>query len=249
MANVGTPAFFAAYRALFRARMRFGTFLIIRFDPGKPPLLIDTWMDHAKLPASALSDYVENTYPFDPFFQHRDLPQGGGFFRLEDIAPDRFFFSEYYLKYYRRTGLCDELGMLVPLPSGATAHLSISRLDETGPFKRREIRCLRHQAPILLELLSQHCAAIPPQQSVPSASALPPLADLIRHHISAAHGTDLTRRECQIAGLVLQGHSNASAGLTLGISRETCKVHRRNLYRKLEITSQHDLFGVLKHLL
>ncbi|WP_409202639.1 hypothetical protein [Sulfitobacter sp. W002] len=32
----------------------------------------------------------------------------------------------------------------------------------------------------------------------------------------------------------------------LNIATETCKVHRRNLYRKLVISTQRELFGVFK---
>ena len=249
MSSIGTAGFFRSFRLLLRAKMPFGTFLLIRFDPGKAPVLLNSWFLPNRLRPTALSEYVDITYPFDPFFQFVATPPGGGLYRLPEIAPDRFFSSEYYLEYYRKTGLCDEVGMLVPLPSGARAHLSMSRFEEMGPYRRREIACLKHHAPLLLELLGQHVSAIsPPQQSTRSED-LPPLADLIRAHAEDALRCRITRREAQIAALVLQGHSNGSAALSLDISRETCKVHRRNLYRKLAISSQRDLFGLLKHLL
>ncbi len=249
MACVGTPEFFPAFQRLLRARMPFSTFLIFRFDPGKAPALLNAWNTRDRLLAAALTEYTENTYPFDPFFQLTDVPDGGGLYRIPEIAPDRFFSSEYYLEYYRKTGLCDEVGLLAPLASGARAHLSISRGDEMGPFRRREIQCLKHHAPLMLEVLSQHVTAISPQRPADLSTATPPLADHIRTHARDTLATHLTRREAQIAALVLRGHSNGSAALTLEISRGTCKVHRRNLYRKLAISSQRDLFGLLKHLL
>ena len=247
--HTGSRPFFRAFRNLLRARVPFGTFLLMRFDPGKSPVLLDAWFLRNRLPETALTEYVDTTYPFDPFFQFAATPPGGGLYRLPEIAPDRFFSSEYYLEYYRKTGLCDEVGMLVPLPSGARAHLSMSRFEEMGPYHRREIACLKHHAPLLLELLGQHVSAMGPQEPSGLTADLPPLADLIRAHARDVLGRDITRREAQIAALVLQGHSNGSAALTLDIARETCKVHRRNLYRKLAISSQRDLFGLLKHLL
>jgi DNA-binding CsgD family transcriptional regulator len=118
-----------------------------------------------------------------------------------------------------------------------------------GPYKRREIQCLKHNAPILIELLQQHVSMVSPREPSRLTAASPSLSDLIRLHAGEALSIHLTSRETQIAALVLQGHSNASASLILGISRETCKVHRRNLYRKLAISSQRELFGLLKHLL
>lgn len=245
----GTEGFFSAYRSVFEARMPFGTFLIMRFDPDQPPVLLDHWLAAEKIRNSALGEYLENTYAFDPFYQFRNLPEDGGVYRLAEIVPDRFFFSEYYLQYYRRAGLCDEIGLLAPMPSGATAHLSLSRLDRQGPFRRREIRFIRHFAPLLLELLVEHCSLVSPVPSKDAVATVPPLSELIRAQAIDGHSIAVTRREAQIAALVLQGHSNGSAALVLDIATETCKVHRRNLYRKLGISSQRDLFGLFKHLL
>lgn len=246
---VGSTGFFPAFRNLFRARMPIATFLFLRFDPGKAPVLLNAWLSSSRIPVSALDDYSETTYPFDPFFQHDEVPKTGALYRLPEIAPDRFFSSEYYLEYYRSTGLCDEVGMLVPLPTGARAHISMSRLEDMGPFKRREIQCLKGFAPVLLEMLRQHARAISPPEPSGLTADTHPLPMLIRTYAKDALSIHLTAREAEIAALVLQGHSNASAALALDIARETCKVHRRNLYRKLSISSQRELFGCLKHLL
>ncbi|MFD2740938.1 LuxR C-terminal-related transcriptional regulator [Sulfitobacter aestuarii] len=246
---VGTSDFFEAYMALFSARMAFGTFLMLRFDAGRPPLLLDHWIEPGKLLGRPLEDYIESSYGFDPFYLHGPPPEGGGVFRLVDIAPDRFFSSEYYLQYYRGTGLCDEVGLLAPLQDGGVAHLSLNRRDGQGPFRRTELQYLQSYAPLLLELLVQHCEAVAPAPPIQPTATRPPLADAIRGHARNRLNISLTRREAQIAGLVLQGHSNGSAARLLDIATETCKVHRRNLYRKLVISSQRDLFGVFKHLL
>ncbi len=249
MQTTGTPAFFDAYRHFFEARLPFGTFLLIRFDPGRVPVLFNQWVKGGKPLDMALSEYIETTYPFDPFYQFDDLPEGGGMYRLPEIAPDRFLSSEYFLEYYSKTGLCDEIGLLATLPSGARAHLSLSRFTEMGPYRRREIQFLEHHAPLLLEMLIQHMSAVSQQDAGTAQAGSQPLTELIRSHAGSTLDTHLTVRETQIAALVLQGHSNRSAALVLGVSRETCKVHRRNLYRKLAISSQRDLFGLLKHLL
>lgn len=250
MRSVGTPAFLTHYKRLLSAKLRFDTFLMIRFDVDAPPQMLGAWIRAATIPHSALSEYCERTYLFDPFFQFRGFPTSGALYQLSDIAPDRFFSSEYYLEYYRKTGLCDEIGLLAPLPNGSVAHLSLSRLEQSGPFKRRDLQCLQHHAPVLLELLSQHFALLQNSEE-PAASKIQfsPLSDIIRVQALELFSVQLTRRESQIAALVLLGHSNSSAALELGIARETNKVHRRNLYRKLSISSQGELFALLMHLL
>jgi len=59
--------------------------------------------------------------------------------------------------------------------------------------------------------------------------------------------SDLTPRESTIGELILKGHSSLSISLLLGISVETVRVHRRNLYRKLDVASQAQLFALAIH--
>ena len=59
----------------------------------------------------------------------------------------------------------------------------------------------------------------------------------------------LTDREQQIIGLILQGHSSKSVASTLGITPGTVKVHRKNIYTRLKISTQSQLFSqFLNHL-
>jgi DNA-binding CsgD family transcriptional regulator len=59
----------------------------------------------------------------------------------------------------------------------------------------------------------------------------------------------LTERELQVTQLILVGHSSTSIALQLGVSVSTVKSHRRNIYGKLQISSQAELFSLfLLHL-
>ena len=53
----------------------------------------------------------------------------------------------------------------------------------------------------------------------------------------------LSERERQIVTLVLQGHSSESIARRLDISPGTVKIHRKNIYRKLGISTQGELFA------
>ena len=64
-----------------------------------------------------------------------------------------------------------------------------------------------------------------------------------RHGASAApssHGL-LTRRESDVLLLLRQGRSNAQIALALQIGVETVRTHARSIYRKLGVSSRHDL--------
>jgi DNA-binding CsgD family transcriptional regulator len=56
---------------------------------------------------------------------------------------------------------------------------------------------------------------------------------------------ELTDRERQISQLLLRGHSSKSIARELNIAPGTVMVHKRNLFAKLGISSQYELFSLL----
>lgn len=60
-----------------------------------------------------------------------------------------------------------------------------------------------------------------------------------------SHLFDLSPRETQVAGALLEGHSIASLAATLGVSRNTARNHVQALFRKTRTNRQSDLMRVL----
>lgn len=60
--------------------------------------------------------------------------------------------------------------------------------------------------------------------------------------LGSLHSDLLTARESDICRLILQGHPTAGIAAVLGISPGTVKNHRKRMYRKLDITSERELF-------
>jgi DNA-binding CsgD family transcriptional regulator len=54
----------------------------------------------------------------------------------------------------------------------------------------------------------------------------------------------LTPRELEVVGLVLEGHSSESISNLLTISAGTVRIHRKNIYAKMRISSQRELFAI-----
>ena len=54
----------------------------------------------------------------------------------------------------------------------------------------------------------------------------------------------LTEREREISQLLLRGHSSKSVARELDIAPGTVMVHKRNLFGKLGISSQYQLFSL-----
>ena len=71
------------------------------------------------------------------------------------------------------------------------------------------------------------------------------LAEATRRH----HGIHLSARQAEVALLILRGHSTMSIGLRLGLSPQTVKVFRKQLYSRCTISSQAELFALMLPLL
>ncbi|MXU65680.1 helix-turn-helix transcriptional regulator [Oceanomicrobium pacificus] len=182
--------------------------------------------------------YLDGAYLLDPFFTH--YRQGGdpGAFRLRDVAPDRFQQSTYHKTYYRSIRLVDEAAILSPLPDGRTVFTSIGRREDAKRFSRRDIARFQDMLPIYDALLAQHFSH--PRQDLEPDDLPRDIDEVLVTFDSPA----LTRRERDIAALILKGHSTASIAVIAGIAEGTVKIHRKNIYRKLGISSQGELFSL-----
>ncbi len=189
-----------------------------------------------------VSLYQDGAYLLDPFYWNATAA-GAGVFRMRELAPDRFFSSEYYRTYYGQTGLAEEVGFFVTLPGDVTIVLSLMRKEVSGVFSASEFALLKQAEPLVAAIVRHFWADTGKRFDAARASR------------KRGHGDgpgpqriwrdlNLTAREAAIIELVLQGHSSESIGLRLNIATGTVKVHRRNVYRKLGISSQIQLLSL-----
>lgn len=186
-----------------------------------------------------VTDYIEGPYLLDPFFLATMAPVRSGLWRMSDIAPDRFFQSEYYLSYYKRTGLAEEIAFLVEIAEGAVVVVSLMRLDKR--FGAAEFRRIAALWPIVEAACRQQWRDLERVDPVPHPDTM---IETCRRLGDGA----LTGREGEVAALTLQGYSAAAIGRTLGISAGTARIHRQNIYAKLRIGSQSALFDAFRQL-
>ena len=103
-----------------------------------------------------MTDYQEGPYLLDPLYQACAERVEHGLYRLRDIAPDRFYHSEYYRSYYRRTGLAEEIGFLVALPHDMMLVISLMRAGTSAPFIERDMNKLRRMEPLIHASSQRH---------------------------------------------------------------------------------------------
>ena len=188
-----------------------------------------------------VADYQEGPYLLDPFYLAATRPVSPGLYRLRDFAPDRFYQGEYFRSYYEKTGLAEEIGFFVELTGGVMVVLSLMREDRV--FSSREFRALDAFRPVVDACLRRHWASLPARFAPPRrASDSPPKNRIERSFQTFAEG-QLTPREREIVEYTLKGHSAEAMGRILGIAPGTVRIHRRNIYAKLRISSQGELFS------
>ena len=225
-----------------RALVRFDDVVIFAYRGKERPIdLFSTFgpQDHEVF----VSLYQAGPFLLDPFY-HAARSGKTGVFRMRELAPDRFFSSEYYRTYYSQTKLAEETGFFVARPDGVTVVLSLMRRERSGTFPAGEFSLLADAAPFVEAFVGMAW----PQLSRRFDTLAKGSSRRRREPANAAdriwRKLNLTDREAAIVELVLQGFSSESIGLTLAISTGTVKVHSRNVYRKLGISSQMQLLSV-----
>ena len=187
--------------------------------------------------------YQAGPYLLDPFYRTA-RERRAGIFRMRELAPDRFFSSEYYRTYYSQTLLAEEVGFFVPTDEGVTVVLSLMRKSDTRVFPERQFGLLKQAEPFVTALVKRFWSELSLRfDDVTSRENHDLVVSPLRSK-DVWGRLDLTPREAAIVELVLQGHSSEAAGRLLGIATGTVKVHRRNIYRKLGISSQTQLLSL-----
>lgn len=181
--------------------------------------------------AATLHPYCAGMYQLDPFYQHWLNRPAAGVFRLDDIAPSEFRRTEYFLTYYTGLGLHDELMCFFSSNTEATLAFSLGFYQ---PPQHSDGRLLSERIsylfPLLQALLQKHH-----WQSSPTVTGAGSVSGEFLDE-------RLSEREHQVARLFLQGHSAVAIADQLCISPGTVKNHRKNIYGKLAINSQAELF-------
>ncbi len=192
-----------------------------------------------------VDDYQKGPYLLDPFFKACDRQVEPGLYRLRDIAPDRFYQSEYYRSYYIQTGLSEEVCYTFYLANSVAVAISLMRSGESAQFSARQFRILESVAPIVISLARRHWQDVPEMFNLDTQKeARRDDRSLIENTVSDLFGKHITPRETQVVAQVLEGHSSDSIAKNLGISVGTVRIHRRNIHAKLRISSQQELFSI-----
>jgi len=137
----------------------------------------------------------------------------------------------------RDEGLAEEIAYLVTIDPTLTVVVSLMRTERK--FSAADFRALEGIRPVVDAACRRHWAGLSQ-----CAEADPPALDeSIERAFRTIGGGALTPREREVIAFTLRGHSAEAVGRSLGISPGTVRIHRRNIYSKLRISSQGELFS------
>jgi DNA-binding CsgD family transcriptional regulator len=240
IAALGSDEFFTALIAAVQGQVTVNYPQIWLYHPDLPPRLL-----YHEIPPRAYSAqvemYLEGPYREDPFYRASINNPRSKIYRLSRLTGEGLEESRYYRHYYADTGTVDEAIYLAKLDEGYVINLSMMRLPSQGAFDDAEYERLYVLADAVSELMLSHSRF----DNFAINNLIQPGID---HQIETAFRTFgsslLSPREKDVLELMLRGYSTEVSATRLEIARETLRRHRKNIYRKLDVSSQTDLFAL-----
>ena len=237
---LGQDEFFAALIEAVNGQVRIDYPQVWLYHRDLPPRVL-----HHQIPAAAIhaqvDQYLEGPYREDPFFQTSMNQPKSKLYRLSRVTLGKLEQTEYYQDYYSDTGTVDEAVYLARLHGGNVINLSMMRLPQHGPFTEEEYETLYLLAEPVSELLKSHTE----HDDFAITHLIQPGID---HQIDLAFRTFgeslLSPREKDVLELMLRGYGTDTSASRLDIAVETVRRHRKSIYRKLDVSSQTDLFSL-----
>ena len=190
--------------------------------------------------AHYLDRYLAGPYLLDPLYQLAIGARKAAVRRFRDATPDRFHSSEYYRQYCERTHLRDEIDFVLGNSGDSTLVLVVGRFHKR--YVKAELDKMKSIEAVIFETMQNVW-----QRWDTKSRATGRNQEVHRRLTECFENfgdSRLTNRERQITQLLLQGHSGKSVARELRIAPGTVMVHKRNLFSKLGITSQYELFSL-----
>ncbi|QXI36870.1 LuxR C-terminal-related transcriptional regulator [Pseudomonas xantholysinigenes] len=237
--HLDRPSFWRTLATLLGDFVEVDTWVALLFSHDKP-LIFDQSPYLREGTDPLVSEYANGLYLLDPFYISSREQSHTGLVRLADVAPEQFQQTDYYRLYFTHNVVADEVQFNLALGDGRTLCLS---LGGRSRFDTQAIAQLELARPWLIGLMRQrlHFEQLPACAPAKPALGLAQGRDEARRQLESV----LTARELDVVRLILSGHSNKETAIKLKLSAETVKVHRRNVYRKLDVNSQTELFSLL----
>lgn len=187
--------------------------------------------------------FLHGAYVASPAYQAYMQNAKSGVYPWHSLMPKGFKESQMYETYYRPSCIEDLLYLFVDCGELGYVQMSMGRYAPSPLFQPADIEGINAVSDILIGLFKKHMEMSDLKQTLRAQ----PLSSLVLDRVNALLDNFepdlLTKREQQIAKLVIMGHSSQSAADILCISPGTERVHRAKLYAKMNLRSNSELFS------
>jgi DNA-binding CsgD family transcriptional regulator len=183
--------------------------------------------------------YVSGPYVLDPHYQRFLQGCESGAYWLAEIAPDDFYESEYYRVFYSQIGVSNSIDVLWRIDADSALVFFLERSVRSPAFDATAVAAVRLILPVVFAAIARHFELLgPPTDPAIQDIAHRKVQSTIEHFGSSL----LTKREQEVLFFTLSGYSSIVTAERLNTTEGTVKIHRKNIYRKLDVGSQAELF-------
>lgn len=239
--SLGTPDFLRALWESFRVSLDFDAGGAMSLFTDQPPHKGFIVYSREKRAVANEDGYFLGPYALDPVYRHFVDGCGSDLYRLADLAPDDFQNSEYYNSFYAPNRVVDSLELIWRIDERSASLLYFEREAGSPLFSPMEIQSARHWLPVAFAALARHHAMVKPDPKDALDQVLHHKVQITLQHFGASI---LTPRERDVLGYMLNGYSVTRTADKLSMAEGTVKIHRNSIHRKLEISSQAELFSL-----
>ncbi len=211
---------------------------LLAFHHDAPPEVLHHSLDKAGA-KHYVDRYLAGPYLLDPLYQLALRDTKPGICRYRDEVPDRFRSSEYYHQYCERTHLVDEMDFLVDVDAKCTLALVVGRME--SQFKKAELGRLRQIESVIHAAMANIWSHWQLREDKRDRNEA--VHQRLTECFENFGNPLLTEREREITQQLLSGFSTKAIARRLDIAPGTVMVHKRNLFAKLGISSQYELFS------
>lgn len=251
---IGSDQFFDQLAVLLGEALPFKWLHIFHYSKDAAPVDLGNYPRRIAY-KRGFENYLKFTYVINPTYRAFQQGTNSGVYLISDFIPDNYDAiigsADFEIRIddsepigYRTPGWpknMTEFIVLLNLPDGTAVDFTFLTETDGSSHKCHDAK-LHNVFPILDAVLNKQFEINP---------------NCFEHHSLPGQeekfldfGSEtLTNREREVVRLILIGHNSNSIALNLCVSLSTIKSHRRNIYCKLQISSQAELFSLfLLHL-
>jgi DNA-binding CsgD family transcriptional regulator len=189
--------------------------------------------------------YLQGAYLLDPFFHAVQNARISGCYALSQVAPDGFKDGQYYKTFFARYGLEDEVDLLFPLDAGQTVALAFGRSLGSRRFGAGALAFLSGASEFFSKLAERSVMDGSKKMTDLDGGVRALFHTKLKAALENAGRSLLSPREKNVLDYSLRGFSAKATAKHLNVSAGTVRLHRHNIYAKLEVTSQSELFALV----